>query len=43
VAIDTIIITTPKAIAVIAIFIIEDDILLLYCLAVIIRFAKNNS
>jgi len=28
---------------VIAIFIIGDDMLLLYCLAAIIRLAKNNS
>ena len=37
------IITTPNEIAAMAIFIIGDEILLLYSLLEIIRFATNNS
>ena len=37
------IITIPNEIAVMAIFIIGDEILLLYSLPEIIRFATNNS
>ena len=43
VAMEINIITTPNEIAAMAIFIIGDEILLLYSLLEIIRFATNNS